>query len=63
MNNKSYPPVPLVKAWVLVVTSDRPQLQQGHQRASDSINKYFGSVTLAELYIEQIENDTEIILI
>lgn len=59
----SYPPTVLVKAWILIATSDRPQLKQGDYRAQMSINKYFGSITFAELYIEQVENKTEIILI
>mgnify|MGYP000684039276 FL=1 len=63
MINGRYPPAVLVRTWILIVTSDRPQLQQGDQRAQQGIKKYFGSVTLAELYVEQIEMDTEIILI
>lgn len=63
MVKEIYPPVALVKVWVLVATSDRPQLQQCDQRAQTGIKRFFGSVTLAELYIEQVEMNTEIILI
>ncbi|MCJ8320577.1 MAG: hypothetical protein MJK12_13145 [Colwellia sp.] len=59
----NYPPVVLVKAWVLVATSDRPQLQQCDHRAQMGIKQFFGSVTLAELYIEQVEMNTEVVLI
>ena len=59
----NYPPVVLVKAWLLIITSDRPQLQQCDQRAQFGIKKFFGSVTLAELYIEYVDENIEVILI
>ncbi len=58
-----YPPVVLVKTWILIATSDREQLQQGDHRAQLGINQFFGSITLAELYIEQMEDGIEIILV
>lgn len=58
-----YPPVALVKTWLVISTSRYIALQEEKLRAYNSIHKFFGSITIAELYVEQLEKSVEIIFI
>jgi hypothetical protein len=54
---KGFPPPKLVETWLLLANSNEPEQQEIKRHNNHKIHRYFGSMELAELYIEQsIEN-------
>lgn len=47
----------LVKTWVMLSQTEDSQIKYARKRALKLILKYFGSVPIAEVYIEQKEDD------
>jgi len=54
--NKGLPPVSLVKTWVFIKTSNHSNLGYAKRNAQQGIKKYFGSIELAEYYIDQCDS-------
>ena len=46
----------LVKTWVMLSQTESSQISYARKRARKLILKYFGSVPIAEVYIEQRED-------
>tara|TARA_R110002012_G_scaffold322063_1_gene554415 strand:+ start:3165 stop:3356 length:192 start_codon:yes stop_codon:yes gene_type:complete len=54
---KGYPPVVLVQTWLSILSDNNPKLDQGKHRVDQAIINIFGSVEIAEIYIEQNRKD------
>lgn len=58
---KNFPPHILVKTWLQVLKSKEIGLEQQKIKLNKIIEELFGSIELAELYVEQIaENEVEV---
>ena len=50
-------PTSLVKTWLFLVKSTSPELSKAKKVASREIKLHFGSKTLAQIYIEQQDDE------
>lgn len=55
MNNYQ-PPVALVQVWIYTLNTAHPKLERSREKALMSIKRFFGSTSVAELYIEQAKD-------
>ena len=51
-----YPPAVLVETWLFVATSNHPELYYKKDFVRRNIEKMFGSLAIAQMYIEEITN-------
>ncbi|WP_159820617.1 hypothetical protein [Colwellia sp. 20A7] len=54
---KGYPPVILIETWLNLATNRNPELHHIKLSIREAINNFFGSMELAELYLEQIQKN------
>lgn len=54
---KEYPPVILVDTWLYLVKNQKPELDHTQFPLRKAIKYYFGTIELAELYVEQLKGE------
>lgn len=54
---KGFPPPVLVETWLHIIKSKAKNVARQQLESSRKINKYFGSIELAQLYVEQVKDD------
>jgi hypothetical protein len=54
---KEYPPVILVDTWLYLVKNQKPEFDHIQFPLRQLIKYYFGTMELAELYVEQLKDD------
>ena len=55
------PPVALVETWVFVATSESYEISTHKTRAHKAINDLFGSVEIAQIYIDRCRGKQEVL--
>lgn len=54
---KKLPPPMLVKTWFFIISSKEEDMDYQKLKLREEIKDLFGSIELAQLYIEQLEDD------
>jgi hypothetical protein len=58
---KEYPPVILVDTWLYLIQNKTPELEYMQFSLHRVIKSYFGTIELAQLYVEQLhQNDVDL---
>ena len=64
MNNAKKIPHSLLKTWLFMAKSQDPKLAKSKFLAFAQIKKHYGSLSLAQLYLEQVDDKlVEVIII
>ena len=64
MNNTRQVPISLLKTWLFMAKSQDPRLAKSKLLAFAQIKRHFGSLSLAQLYLEQFDDKSvEVIII
>ena len=56
---KNYPPQRLTETWLFLANSVDPEFKEAKRQAMNKIVKAFGSLEIAEMYLETFEWDID----
>jgi hypothetical protein len=54
-------PVALIEAWIFIETSDNEELKHSKYSAHTAIKNHFGSVEIAQIYVDECRSGDETI--